>query len=266
VDEDSFVIEFAWSVDDVDQDNIFRNFTYGPGFNDAGLHVVTVAISDEQTTVRWSWDVTVNDTNRPPVLISMSPENGSKFKEGKGVNLAAVIDDPDGDLLSFEWREGIDLIGKGSIIQPSINHTFPPGKHTVRLSVSDPKGLTVTGQVSFEVTEAEDGAMDWAVLAVGAIVAIVIAFVLYAYMPRRAQEEDIEKALDEEERVRKGKVTKGKGRKKGGRKGKGRGKRKKRKEGAKKKVVEDEALDDEVKREMKAERKRMAKRRKRRAR
>lgn len=260
VDEDSFVIWYNWSVDGVDLGNRLSNLTYSPDFSDAGFHNIVVEISDGDVVVEWDWDITVNDINRVPKVTSVQPSNDSRFKEGEKVNLAAVLEDPDGDILSFEWREGLDLIGKGSGIQPNINHTFPPGKHTVKLTVTDNKGATTSRVVTFKVEKKEEGGFDLAWLALGAMVALVVAFLIYSYAPRGSDDEEIERALEEEERGRKKKGKKGRKRKKSGRKARKRGKKKKKKAQVEKEESED-GLDEELEKEMAAERKRMRKKR-----
>jgi hypothetical protein len=253
-DEDSFVINYTWLIDGVAHDNIFNYLTYVPGYSDSGPHIILVRFTDGDTTAEWDWEVTVNNTNRAPVIGTISPANGTRFDQGKKVNLAATISDPDGDTLSFEWREVLKLIGKGTGIQPDINHTFPPGKHTVELNVWDSSGGIAKAEVEFE-----DG-VDWAILAMGALVAPVVAFLIYAYAPRaKRDDDDLEREMEDE--ARKEKALKDKGaktkRKKGGRKVARKKKGPKKRKGKKKE--KDEALDHAVAKEVEAERKRMKK-------
>jgi hypothetical protein len=257
MDEDSPVVWFNWSLDGASLHRTVSNFTYKPDYDDASIHVIEVEITDGLATVVWDWDVTVNNTNRLPVVTVLSPENGTKFKEGEKVNLKASVVDPDDDPFSYEWREGLQVIGKGTDTQPDINHSFPPGKHTVRLSVVDGEGGVTSRQVEFKVTKEEEGP-NWGYWLVGLLVAVIVVWILYAVLSpsKRTDEDELDEAIDEEIK-RERKRRKGKKRAKAGKKKKGKKGRKKRKKKSKKrKHAFEEGLEEQIEKEVEEERRR----------
>lgn len=66
-DLDNDALTYSWLLDTEEQSNS-QNWTYNPGYNDAGNHNVTVIVSDSEFNVQNYWNVIVNDVNQAPVL------------------------------------------------------------------------------------------------------------------------------------------------------------------------------------------------------
>lgn len=121
------------------------NFTYSAGFDSAGRHNLTAVISDGEFNIPVSWDLTVTNVNRPPEGAKIiSPANGTRLGHGSAVNLSADGSDPDGDALTFAWKDsGGKPLGAGRTV---MLRSLPTGKHAITLEVSD-GNLTVTDAV-----------------------------------------------------------------------------------------------------------------------
>jgi subtilisin family serine protease len=85
--------------------------------------------------------------NTPPVADAGADVTLTDGNDGDGGVLVTLngsaSSDPDGDALSYEWREGTTIIGSG----PQPNVFFLIGVHTVVLTVSDGRGGSSTDTV-----------------------------------------------------------------------------------------------------------------------
>jgi hypothetical protein len=238
-DMDSPVLFHNWSVDGKDQQRTVPNLTYTPDYGTAGPHTIVARVSDGQKDVTWEWDVTVAHTNRPPVIVSVLPVNGTVLEDGKKVHLSSVQSDPDNDRLNYEWSEGLQVLASGPGNRSDINQSFSAGSHTVVLTVSDPSGALDKTRINFTV-KTKAASLDWVVYAVGALVAVLVAMAIYAFGRTRRK---VDKARWDKE------VEKELGRPKG-------------KKGKKKMAEDEDEVDEDLEKELKAERKRRTKKRK----
>jgi hypothetical protein len=208
-DKDDTVVYHNWSVDGVDQHWTNYSMTFKPAYGKAGPHTIIVRISDRVNNATLEWDITVTHTNRGPVILSVLPKNGTGFDAGKKVHLSSGQADPDGDVISWEWRDGAQQLAAGNGNNSYYNGTFSQGRHTLQLMVTDSSGSFATTQVTFTI-RSKGVSMDWGFYVVGALIASIIAFTIYAYArsPRKVDkgkwDKDVEKELGRAE-VRKGK-------------------------------------------------------------
>lgn len=221
-DKDSTVLFYNWSLDGADLSRPVRDFVYTPAYGSAGPHTVVAKVTDGMNLVTWEWDVTVTHTNRGPTIVSVLPKNGTSFDEGKKVHLASVSTDPDQDRLTYEWREGLQIVASGAGNSSDVDQGFSTGTHILVLTVSDPSGALATTEVTFKVRPKGLGA-DWIVYAVGAMVAALVAVAIFLFSRRRSRvdkrrwDREVERELGRT--GRKGKEIEGKGkRRRGGRK------------------------------------------------
>ncbi|NOQ54787.1 MAG: hypothetical protein GQ558_09315, partial [Thermoplasmata archaeon] len=119
----------------------------------------------------------VSAENNPPVITSVLPENGTVYQWGDVIGLQAEAHDPDGDNLTYVWREPSEGIehGHSAVVDLSFMH---PGKHFLRLEVSDGND-TVYWNLNFivdDVEEEESGSpiVSWEVLIIALIMIIVV--------------------------------------------------------------------------------------------
>jgi serine/threonine protein kinase len=122
-------------------------WVYSPNFDEGGDHTKAVEVivtDDKQQSVRRDWRVRVRNINRPPYLLSASPQPGSPLtaKAGEVKEFAVEITDPDvDDRLAYAWS----LDGKEVAREKQWKFRIPPdgGTHKVSVEVSDPSGAKV---------------------------------------------------------------------------------------------------------------------------
>jgi len=135
-DPDDDPLSYSWLLDDFEQ-AITQNWTYSPGYEDAGPHNVTLVVSDGELTDSQEWIVTVIDVNRPPTIDFFTPDDTTpEVNEGQNLEFTHTSSDPDDDPLSYSWL--LDDFEQ-AITQ---NWTYSPGyedagPHNVTLVVSD---------------------------------------------------------------------------------------------------------------------------------
>jgi hypothetical protein len=173
-DSDSESLNAAWSVDGVRKGLGFF-FGYSPGFEDAGIHNVSVTVIDDAglSVNRW-WRVDVRNTNRRPVLIEPLPRlRVYADSETAALRLTRYFYDPDGEVLSFvalfENQEGseirspfftvsVDNQGKVSIHTSNWTGTFQVTFVAIDSHNASTRSNTVITSVSqVELAGAEEG-------------------------------------------------------------------------------------------------------------
>jgi|GEM_PF-2401627 len=114
----------------------------------AGPHSVEVRAWDaagNRATARVNYTV-----NRPPEVNLTSPAEGGRYNVTDRLELSAEGSDPDGDDLTFIWKDGPVALGTGR----ALSALFGAGDHTVTVSVSDGRGNLVVRAVNFTVYSA----------------------------------------------------------------------------------------------------------------
>jgi hypothetical protein len=151
------------------------------GYDDAGVHTLVVRISNEEgASDSRAWTVTVEDVDRLPVGGIVSPTDRSSYPEGAKIPFVALVYDPDGGTVAYQWY--VDAAADGR--QPSFEGTLPVGEHNVSL-VAGSGGAALKDSVRVTVERAPAGG-HW--LAVGAAVALALsgtAVAAYATIRRR---------------------------------------------------------------------------------
>ena len=138
-----------------DPDGDSLSFTYSgwmtsntktTGFDDAGVHSVTVNVSDGSSSDSKTISVTVNNVNRPPVL---DPIADITVDEGDTVVLSPTANDPDGDTLSFTYSGWMTTDSKTTNYDDA-------GIYTVTITVSD-GSLTDSQDITVTVNDIDPG-------------------------------------------------------------------------------------------------------------
>jgi hypothetical protein len=85
--------------------------------------------------------------NQPPVVdAGLDQIVEQENYEGTEVTQTGHVSDTDGDDLTYQWKEGDTVLASGTVPAPNepptdtdvtLTHIFPPGEHTVTLTVSD---------------------------------------------------------------------------------------------------------------------------------
>ena len=128
------------------QDTTESGFVYRTDFKSAGIHRLTVVVSDPSSRVEMTWNIRVTDVNRAPVLLIDLPAPNAAYSSGEKVRLLASATDPDGDTLQYTWSENGAVIGKLA----DISNIFRSGTHTIRCEVTDGKEMTAK-EITFTV-------------------------------------------------------------------------------------------------------------------
>jgi len=134
------------------ENGTYCNVTLQPDETMIGSHTLIFTARDSNGSVESAVEVHVLNTNDPPSVRVLSPEENATFGYNSTVNLSAAADDPDlpyGDMLTVQWA--VD----GTSASESWNHStvLQPGNHTACVLVSDLGGETDRACVSFRVLE-----------------------------------------------------------------------------------------------------------------
>jgi PGF-CTERM protein len=138
-------------------------FDLAPYVSDANDPVLTVSCSDESVTIdnmvlKLRHDVAVPDrtvvltfldgedqtdadltihvvnVNDLPVITSLLPTDGVKYKEGRTIEFLVDAFDEEGADLTYTWSSGDKVMGTGSFLKYS---KLKPGEHVITLVVDD---------------------------------------------------------------------------------------------------------------------------------
>ena len=146
--ESGSAINITWFLDGHPVLMGVATYVLRTNYSSAGLHNVTVEVSDGELSTFWTWNVTVDGQNREPEQVKIiSPRQGDVYKEGATVVFEGSASDPDGDPLNLTWYEGGNVLGRGArlSLQPAA------GSHSIVLEASD-GGISVrTRALSFLV-------------------------------------------------------------------------------------------------------------------
>jgi len=107
----------------------------------------------------YTWNVTVNNVDRPPSIRCTSPKNDSTFVKGEIIFFNAwESNDPDEpkENLIFTWasnRQGIIQQDRGRSGAQFEFSKLKPGKHIIELSISDSDGDETTQTITITIAE-----------------------------------------------------------------------------------------------------------------
>jgi hypothetical protein len=133
-------VTIDWYVDDA---LVFvgNPYTFISDYKSAGVHAIKATATDGEGLAAHTWNLTVDDLNRPPFPAIFSPLDQSEYMDGQAIKFSAkYTTDPDNETLSFNWKEG----GVNVSDQMEFERAFPPGLHTITLEVRDQTGASAT--------------------------------------------------------------------------------------------------------------------------
>ena len=119
-------------------------------YENTGTYIITLIVNDGLVdSAPVTAEAIIEFLNEPPVA-DAGPDQVVSDINGDGVEI--TLDgsgsyDPDGNIISYEWRYGIIFIGN----EPNPIHNFSVGIHAVTLTVTDGDGATATDTVSITV-------------------------------------------------------------------------------------------------------------------
>ncbi len=136
-DADNDAISYAWELDDVAVSSV-SNYTYSASYTSAGVHVLEVVASDGINELSASWDITVTEVARAPVISTVLEDTITVF-EDESYQVDIVASDPDGDALTFYDNTGLFDIGQtsGRINFTATQDHADTGSYSVIITVTD---------------------------------------------------------------------------------------------------------------------------------
>jgi PKD repeat protein len=141
---------YAWDIDgDSSVDETRKQFSYI--YQTAGLYAVTLTVTDSEA-VPATDSVTIAAHVTPTVVASTNPVGGGAPLT---VNLSAMVNDPDGAIVLYEW----DFDGDGTYDytdtdSAATTHTYPTnGLYRAVIRVTDNDNLSATDDVTVAVGE-----------------------------------------------------------------------------------------------------------------
>jgi hypothetical protein len=126
-------------------------FSYYLTFESAGDHNVTVVVNNTLQDTQRSWNVRARNVDRPPRILSYSPELKTSMDENESKVFTVVAKDPDvGDPVGFTWTLDKSAIGSTASSFDYKPSFYDQGEHTLEVTARDPKGLKAI--VTWDVT------------------------------------------------------------------------------------------------------------------
>ncbi|MBI4393212.1 MAG: PKD domain-containing protein [Euryarchaeota archaeon] len=113
-------------------------FAWTPSFSQAGVHRVTLGVTDGDLTGSEAVDITVGNVDRPPIASLIGP---SILRLGQVGTFTSTSTDPDGQLAGEDWSfdDGATAAGK------TVTHAFATeASHYYTLTVTDPEGASAS--------------------------------------------------------------------------------------------------------------------------
>lgn len=143
-DPDGSTLSYIWKLDGITVSET-DSYTFTTDYTSAGVYALVLTLSDETSddTQEIVWAIKVEDVNRPIVINSIFPSNGGSLSlnEGETQNFSVDAVDPDGNMLSYEWRLN------GTLTSTTTNYQFvtdytSAGSYTVSLVIGDTQDTT----------------------------------------------------------------------------------------------------------------------------
>ena len=148
-DPDGDVVTYSATNMPVGATLIGADFSWTPGYDQAGGHNVTFEASDGVLTDNELVTITVNNTNRAPVLAAIGDKAGS---ENSPITFSLSATDPDGDGLTYSGLSlpvGASLAGTDFSWTPDFDQE---GAHVMTFEVSD-ASLSDNEAITINVTD-----------------------------------------------------------------------------------------------------------------
>ncbi len=134
-DPDGDAMFYSWQFDGKEVSKA-KEWLYYASYDDAGMHNVTLTISDGSLTSYQYWNLTVSNVNRAPAIVALMPASGSVFNETDVVSVVVSASDPDNDTLAYSIK--ID----GKEVSTNSSHKWSTGyedagMHRIEATASD---------------------------------------------------------------------------------------------------------------------------------
>jgi hypothetical protein len=120
-------------------------YTYTWDSADIGVHGLSAVATDDRGATQTSELVSVEVTNRPPVVTLTAPTAGQVFPPGTGIEINADASDPDGSVVLVQFFVD-DVLLSGSTLPPYTTTWFADeeGAFTLTAEATDDLGASTT--------------------------------------------------------------------------------------------------------------------------
>ncbi|HHJ80189.1 MAG TPA: hypothetical protein ENJ65_00995, partial [Candidatus Tenderia electrophaga] len=142
-------VDITVMANDPDGDEITVSYSgwmndrkYSTNYDDAGVHAVTISVSDGKLSVSQDVEVIVNNINRPPQLQTILD---IVVNEGEEVSFNPLASDPDGDDLTLTYSGWMTASNY-------VTGANDQGQYQVTVSVSDGE-LTASQTIQVKVLD-----------------------------------------------------------------------------------------------------------------
>jgi len=187
-DLDGDLISYKWFFDGENiSGEVGVNYNYSSDYDssDGNIHEVMVELSAGEHVINFTWNLTVKNVNRLPVIdeSSVKPIGDKVLTAGEAIDFSINATDPDGDALTYTWT----IKDGDTFSNQSFNTNLPAGTYNVTITVEDGNGgmdtlpLEVTVNAAVSVTpeeETEDSYLLWIIIAIVLVVIIIIMVVV----------------------------------------------------------------------------------------
>jgi hypothetical protein len=174
-DPDGDIVIWSDDCDLFDIDSVTGRVAFTPLQRVVGRYPVTILVSDRHGgEAVLAFDLEVMGMNDPPIIHSILPKNGTRYREGETVTFAANATDEDDSSLEYLWTEGGRELGRGAVLKKG---GISPGRHTITLVVTD--GEHQVEETFVVIVNASEGIGRSVQVLVIIIVAIVLIVSIY---------------------------------------------------------------------------------------
>jgi|GEM_PF-5143162 hypothetical protein len=153
IDPDGDPLFYTWYLDGSKvADASGSSWTYQSDYNSSGVHEVKAIVDDISLAAHVSWNITVLNVNRPPIITILSPTNHSYYIESQKIEIVSSAQDPDGDQLNYSiMLDGVEISNDSNY---SYTWSYESaGNHTINITVTDSNGASASESIVVFVTE-----------------------------------------------------------------------------------------------------------------
>ena len=147
-DPDGTIVSFEWK----ESSTVLGSTASFSAYFSIGVHTVTLTVTDDDGASDSEVVVVTVGSNQTPTAAS-GPDQTVTDVDGNGVETVALDGsasfDPDGTIVSFEWKEGTTILGSTASILADLG----AGVHTVTLTVTDNGGAASSDEAVITVID-----------------------------------------------------------------------------------------------------------------
>lgn len=136
-----FPMTYKWFHDEILQPaETTSRLDYLADFESAGLHRFDIEIENGVGKETFSWNLTVTNVNRPPIINSSIPEDDPQIRENESIDFSVNATDADGDPLSYQWfLNGGEIPGLDAPAYKFSSDYSSAGTALVEVQIRDPE-------------------------------------------------------------------------------------------------------------------------------